>query len=90
MLKPTDEELQAALAEAGRMREQDADPHHLARSLRYLEHRVRLLEAVHGAARDYLRFGQEEHQHAILANAIEAAREGERQDEEQAADALGL
>jgi hypothetical protein len=90
MLKPTDEELQVALAEAGRMREQDADPHHLARSLRYLEHRVRLLEAVHQAATDYLRFGQEEHHHAILVNAIEAARDAERQDDGPATDALGL
>ena len=74
MLKPTDDELRAALAEAERMRERGRDPHHLARSLQYLDHRVRLLEAVFDAAKHYLNFGQEEHDHAILANAIEAAR----------------
>ncbi len=90
MLKPTDHELQAALAEAERLREQGADPHYLARSLYYLDHRVRLLEAVFDAAKNYLQFGQEEHEHAILANAIEAARSGELHDREQDDETLGL
>lgn len=90
MLKPTDDELQAALAEAERLRGQDTDPHHLARSLQYLAHRVRLLETVYEAAKNYLHFGQEEHDHALLANAIEAVRNDESHatgDEEQT---LGL
>ena len=90
MLKPTDDQLQAALAEAERMREQDADPHHLARSLQYLTHRVRLLETVYEAARNYLQFGQGEHEHAILVNAIEAARSGEQHDRDQEDETLGL
>jgi hypothetical protein len=90
MLKPTDDELRTALAEAERMREQDADPHHLAGSLQYLAYRVQLLEAVFEAASSYLHFGQEEHVHAILVNAIEAARSGELHDREQEDDTLGL
>lgn len=90
MLKPTDDELQAALAEAERLRGQDTDPHHLARSLQYLAHRVRLLEAVFAAARDYLEFGQEEHHHAVLANAIETARHEEQLDSERGDETLGL
>lgn len=90
MLKPTDAEIQAALAEAERMRAQGGDPHHLAHSLLYLEHRVRLLEAVFEAAKNYLRFGQEEHEHAVLANAIEAARSGADHDSARDGETLGL
>lgn len=90
MLKPTDDELCAALAEAERLREQDRDPHHLARSLQYLDHRVRLLEAVFEAAKHYLNFGQEEHDHAILANAIEAARSERLHESGQDEETLGL
>jgi hypothetical protein len=90
MLKPTDEALQAALAEAERLREQGADPRHLARSLLYLADRVRLLEAVYEAAGNYLRFGQEEHEHTVLVNAIEAARAAGLRDSEREDPALGL
>lgn len=90
MQKPTDEELRMALAEAERMREQDADPRHVARSLQYLARRVQLLETVFDAAKNYLHFGQEEREHAILDNAIEAVRRGELHDREQDTDTLGL
>ncbi len=52
MLKPTDDELHEALAEAVRLREKNADTHHMARSLQYLAHRVHHLEAVFEAARN--------------------------------------
>ena len=52
MLKPTDDECDTALAEAERMRDKDDDPHHLAKALHYLEHRVRYLEAVFDAAKN--------------------------------------
>lgn len=90
MLRPTEEELRAALAEAERLREHGVDPHHLARALLYLARRVARLEAVFEAARDYLEFGQEEHQHAVLVNAIEAARGGELQDSEGEGETFGL
>jgi hypothetical protein len=90
MRKPTDEELHLALAEAGRLRERDVDSHHLARSLQYLDQRVRLLEAVFDAAKNYLQFGQGEHEHTVLVNAIAAARRAELQDRDQEDETLGL
>ena len=90
MLKPTEEELKTALAEAERMREQDEDSHHLARTLQYLDHRVKALEAVFDAAKNYLQFGQEETEHAVLVNAIEAARSEELADRDQEDETLGL
>jgi len=90
MLKPTDDELHTALTEAQRMYDRGADPHHLARSLLYHEHRVRLLEAVFDAAKQYLQFGQEEHAHAVLANAIEAARSDTLHDSGSDDETLGL
>lgn len=90
MLKPTDDELHAALAEAERMRDRGDDPHHLARALHYLEHRSRYLEAVFKAAKKYINFGQEEEEHAMLVKAIEAARSEELQDREEEDETLGL
>jgi ribosomal 50S subunit-associated protein YjgA (DUF615 family) len=90
MLKPTDDELREALAEAERMREHDADPCHIAKSLQYLDHHVRRLEAVFDAAKNYLQFGQEENEHAILVNAIEAARSENLHDMDQEDETLGL
>lgn len=90
MLKPTDDELHEALAEAERLREKNADTHHMARSLQYLAHRVHHLEAVFEAARNYIQFGQEEGAHAVLVNAIEAARGEELHDREQQDETLGL
>ena len=82
MLKPTDDELHAALAEAERMRDRDDDPHHLAQALHYLDHRSRYLEVVYKAAKKYIKFGQEEEEHAVLVKAIEAARREESRDRE--------
>ncbi len=90
MLKPTDDELHTALNEAERMRDEDTDPHHLARSLHYLAHRAGYLEKVFDAANNYIHFGQEEEEHAVLVKAIEAARKEELQYREQDDETLGL
>lgn len=79
MLIPTDKEMQEALDEAERMREQD-DPHHLAGALLYLHRRNGFLEKVFHAAELYMRFGQEEREHAELIRAIEEARSQEQHD----------
>ena len=55
------------------MRDRDDDPHHLAQALHYLDHRSRYLEVVYKAAKKYIKFGQEEEEHAVLVKAIEAA-----------------
>ena len=80
MLKPTKEELQAALEEAERMREDSDDPYYMARSLLYLNGRTEALEKVFEAAVRYMKFGQEEHEHAELLKVIEAARKKEEKD----------
>jgi hypothetical protein len=56
------EQLAAALAAAGRMRERDIDPHHLAAALLYLNARCTALEALYKASDRYLRFGLPEHE----------------------------
>ena len=90
MLKPTDDELREALAEAERMREQDADPRHVARALQYFEHHARSLEAVFEAAKHYSHSGLAEREHTLLEEAIEAARNAELHDTEQEDETLGL
>ncbi len=79
MLVPTEKEMQEALDEAERMREQD-DPNHLAKALLYLNRRNDFLEKVNSTADRYIRFGQEEHEHAELILAIEKARSQKEHD----------
>ena len=73
MGKPTIEELDEALQEAARMREQDEDPHHIAKALLNLHYRNGYLEKVLHAAELYLR-GLAEHEHIVLQKAIDDAR----------------
>jgi hypothetical protein len=90
MLKPTDDELREALAEAERMREQGADPHHVAKVLQYLDHHTRSLEKVFQAAKHYIHSGLAEREHSILENAIEALRGEELHDTDREDETLGL
>lgn len=90
MLKPTEDEMHEALTEAERMRETGDDSHNIARSLEYLSHRVRNLEAVFDAANKYIHFGQEEIEHAILVKAIETARSEEIKDKDEDEETFGL
>jgi len=70
---PTAEELHEALDEAARMREHDADEHHVAKSLLNLNYRMKYMERVLHAAELYMR-GQGIQEHSDLLKAIEAAR----------------
>ena len=47
MGRPSKEELASALAEAGRMREQGEDPHHVAKCLLNHDYRLKLLEQLY-------------------------------------------
>lgn len=67
---PTDQELKQALAEAGRMREQGEDPHHIAKALLNLNYRVKSLEKVLEAAELFYRSGQSVTEHQRLRKAI--------------------
>lgn len=71
MGKPTDEELTQALAEASRMREQDEDPHHVAKALLNMQYRFKHLEKVLHAAEHYLHSGLAASEHTKLVKAIE-------------------
>lgn len=70
-------QLAAALAAAGRDHAAGSDPHGTAAALLCLHHRVALLEPVCETAERYLRAGQDEHLHAVLLKAVQAARTGE-------------
>lgn len=89
MLIPTAEELNEALDDAERIREQ-GDPVHLARALFYLHRRNGFLEKVFQAAELYVQFGQEEHEHSMLLKAIEEAREQELHDSGSEGNEIGL
>ena len=71
---PTTEELQTALQEAARMREQGDDPHHIAKALLNHNYRIEKLEKVMHAAELYMRSGEGGHEHAELVRSIKAAK----------------
>ena len=71
---PTAEELQTALQEAARMREQGDDPHHIAKALLNHNYRIEKLEKVMHAAELYMRSGEGGHEHAELVRSIKAAK----------------
>jgi hypothetical protein len=77
MGKPTEQELEQALAEAIRMRESRDDPHSIAKTLLNLNYRHALLMRVLQAAEVYLKFGQEEQEHRNLLQVIEDAKQAE-------------
>ncbi len=74
MGKPTKEELEEALKEAQRMREQGDDPCHVAKTLLNLNYQNHSLVDVLHAAEKYLHSGMAEYEHAQLVKAIEKAR----------------
>ena len=74
MGKPTADELQQALDEAVRMRENDEDPQFIAKSLLNLQYRMGFLEKVMHAAELYLR-GEGGREHTLLLRAIEKAKQ---------------
>jgi len=89
-MKPSQDELNQAIQAAEKMRASDDDPQCLSKSLIYLYNRVEVLEKVFAAANQYMRFGQEEHEHAVLLQAIEAARRSEDQASQHKDHELGL
>ncbi len=90
MGKPTEEELEAALKEAQRMREQGEDPHHVAKALLNLDYRNGFLKSVLSAAENYLNSGMAEREHTQLIKAIEKARAADDLGAHRERPALGL
>ena len=90
MGKPTRQEFEEALEEAKRMREQGADPHHVAKALLNMNYQRGFLAEVLHAAENYLQSGMAEREHTLLVKAIEKAREVDDQGAHRERPALGL
>ena len=73
MGKPTAEQLQMALNEAARLREEGVDDCYIAKSLFSLNYRMRFMEDVLQKAKVYLHSGQGAHEHSALVHSIERA-----------------
>ncbi len=78
MGRPTKQELTEALAEAGRMREQNEDPHFVAKSLLNHDYRLRLYDQLYQCVEHYLRSGQSEQEHGKLMKILDKIRSEER------------
>lgn len=78
MGKPTKAELTQALAEAGRMREQGEDPHHVAKCLLNHDYRLKQLEQLQQMTEHYLRAGQGDVDHGKLVRMLEKIRSDEQ------------
>jgi len=89
-MKPSDDQRAAAIAEAERLRAAGEDAHFLARTLLYQRDRLQHLEEVFRLTERLVRFGQDEHEHALLVKALEAARQAEAAAQGREAGELGL
>jgi CBS domain-containing protein len=76
-LKPSDDEIAAALRAAEMMYVEGHDPSHIGKALLYLDQRRAYLEKVLALADRYLAAGQDEHNHALLLKAVLAAKGAE-------------
>lgn len=74
-MKPSAEELETALTEAKRMREQGDDGLHLAKALLNLNYRQRYYDDLLHAVERYFHSGQSEREHTLLIKAIERVRQ---------------
>lgn len=76
-MKPNPDQLRMALGEAERLREEGTDAHCLAKTVLYQHARLQHLEEVRRLAERLMNFGQDEHDHALLVKALDAARHAE-------------
>lgn len=90
MSKPTEQELDAALELAKRMREQGKDPQSIAKSLLSHHYRIGYLEDVLHAVERYFRSGMAEDEHRRLLKSMEKARQAEERTAKQNSDEFGL
>ena len=90
MGKPSDSELECALAEAGRLREAGEDRHFLGKALLNCHYQQAFLLEVLHAAEDYLHSGLAEREHTRLKLAIEKARAIDQHTAHREEETLGL
>ena len=90
MSKPSPQELESALEKAKLMRETDADPDFIAKSLLNCHYQFSYLEQVLHAAEHYVNSGLGEREHTRLIQAINKARSIDERSAKQSHDELGL
>jgi hypothetical protein len=89
-VKPSDEELKAALEEAERIRESGEDPCFLAKSLQYLHQRNSDLEKIMAHAERYIQFGLPVEEHTQLKLLLEEAKTRELRSMGEEQEEMGL
>jgi hypothetical protein len=89
-MKPTVDQLKAALAEAKRMRAEGDDPDSLAQSVLYLHQRDAMLERILLHLERFLQFGLPEEEHAKLVRLIEEAKAQEQAEKGDRSGDFGL
>ncbi len=90
MGKPSDQELETALAEAKHLRESGQDSHFIGKALLNCHYRqTYLLQVLHAAER-YLHSGMADTEHTRLLLAIEKVREVDDRDTHREQETLGL
>ena len=90
MTRPTDEELETALAMAAQMRDKKIDPFFIAKALLSEHYRARYLHEVLHAADRYLNMGMSESERTRLKRAIEKAKDAEAYTSAQPRSNFGL
>ena len=82
MGKPTAEELETALQEAARLREQGEDEHYLGKALLNHNYRLELYQDLLVAARRYLHSGEASRAHQNLVRAVERVERADQSGED--------
>jgi hypothetical protein len=89
-VKPSRDELKAALEEAERIRESGDDPSFVAKSLLYLHQRNSDLEKILVHAERYIQFGLPVEEHTQLKLLLEEAKTHELRSMGEEAEEIGL
>ena len=90
MGKPTEQELETALAEAKRLREAGVDSHFLGKALLNCHYQNAFLLDVLHAAEHYLRSGMAEAEHTRLLRAIDRAHQADDRSAHRQQEIIGL
>ena len=90
MGKPTEQELETAMAEAKRLRESGEDAHYLGKALLNCQYQHSRLLDVLNAAQRYFHSGMAEQEHTRLLRAIDKAREMDDRDAHREHETIGL
>ena len=90
MSKPSEEELETALKMAEQMRDEEADPFFIAKSLLSHNYRIKYLEEIMKSADRYINHGMSEQERSHLIRTIEKAKDTESFTSGKSRDSFGL